>query len=146
MARRAGALWAALIIGLLVALPPPAGAEAPAYRHYVACGLSRNAAPTHVCPRASKKGAFFKTTRHAVTYSVCARFPGGRHLCAKRQQAQQGRLYVNKISSRIPRQALGHLVRRGQAGGDVRLLGPALDEPAATSKASFKSSKPKGRA
>ena len=101
-ARWASALCAALITILLIAAAPPAGAEAPAYRHYVGCGLSRNADPSHVCPRASKKGAFFKATERAVTYSVCARFPSGKQLCAKKQRADQGTLYVNKISSRIP--------------------------------------------
>jgi len=94
---------AAVLVG--VALPAsaaPASAEAAAYSHYVACGLSQNAKSSHSCPKASKKGAFFKSLDADVDYTVCVRFPTGKSLCAKAQKALQGKLYVNKITSNIP--------------------------------------------
>jgi hypothetical protein len=86
------------VTGLLVAAAP-ATAGAVAYKHYVGCGVSRNAKPAHACPASSKKGAFFKSLNGDVTYSVCVRFPEGKNLCAHEQPATQGTLYVNKITS-----------------------------------------------
>jgi hypothetical protein len=95
--------FAAVLVtsGLLVSLVP-ASAGAAAYQHYVACGLSQNGKPAHVCPKKSKKGAFFKSTQASVSYSVCVKFPSGKNLCAQAQEAEQGTLYVNKITSTIP--------------------------------------------
>ena len=90
----------ALATGLL-ASAVPATAGAAAFRHYVACGLSRTSAPAHSCPKRSKKGAFFKSPQADVVYSVCVRFPSGKNLCAHAQAATQGTLYVNKITSTI---------------------------------------------
>jgi hypothetical protein len=90
-----------LVTGLLVsAVPATAGAAA--FKHYVACGISRKAKPAHVCPKGSKKGAFFKSLQANVVYSVCVKFPSGKNLCAQKQEAEQGTLYVNKITSTIP--------------------------------------------
>ncbi|HEY0392125.1 MAG TPA: hypothetical protein VGC63_10470 [Solirubrobacterales bacterium] len=87
--------------GLLVcAAPVTAGAAA--YRHYVACGVSQKAKPAHRCPKKAKKGAFFKSVKGDVNYSVCVKFPTGKNICAKAQPATQGTLYVNKITSNIP--------------------------------------------
>jgi len=88
-------------LGLAIALlgsAAPASAEAAAFRHYVACGLSQNAKPSHVCQKGRKKGAFFRSTRADVFYTVCVRFPTKKNLCAP----VQGTLYVNKITSNIP--------------------------------------------
>ncbi|HVQ59459.1 MAG TPA: hypothetical protein VMS60_11200 [Solirubrobacterales bacterium] len=95
--------FAAVLVasGLLVSLVP-ATAGAAAYQHYVACGLSQNGKPSHSCPKGSKKGAFFKSTQASVSYSVCVKFPSGKNLCAQAQEAEQGTLYVNKITSTIP--------------------------------------------
>ena len=90
-----------LVSGLLVGMVP-AVASAAAYKHYVGCGVSRNATPSHVCPKGSKKGAFFKSLKADVSYSVCVKFPSGKNLCAQAQEAEQGTLYVNKITSTIP--------------------------------------------
>jgi hypothetical protein len=95
-------LTAALAATGLLAAAAPASAEAAAYQHYVACGVSQNAKPSHSCPKASKKGAFFKSASADVFYTVCVRFPTGKNLCAPRQEAVQGTLYVNKITSNIP--------------------------------------------
>lgn len=76
-------------------------AARPAYKHYVACGDSEGAAPARSCPKSSKKGAFFKSLRADVFYSVCVRFPTGRSLCARHEKAQQGTLYVNRITSHV---------------------------------------------
>jgi hypothetical protein len=99
--KAAKALGATLLVtGLLASLPADAGAAA--YKHYVACGISRKAKPAHVCPKGSKKGAFFKSLQADVVYSVCVKFPSGKNLCAQAQKAEQGTLYVNKITSTIP--------------------------------------------
>jgi hypothetical protein len=96
------ALAAVLVVSGLLAGAVPAIAGAAAYKHYVGCGVSQNAKPSHVCPKGSKKGAFFKSLQGDVVYSVCVKFPSGKNLCAKAQEAEQGTLYVNKITSTIP--------------------------------------------
>jgi hypothetical protein len=96
------ALSAAFIVSGLLISAVPATASAAAYKHYVGCGVSRKAAPSHVCPKGSKKGAFFKSLKGNVNYSVCVKFPSGKNLCAQAQEAEQGTLYVNKITSTIP--------------------------------------------
>jgi hypothetical protein len=96
------ALAATFVVAGLLASAVPASADAAAYRHYVACGISSKAAPSHKCPAGSKKGAFFKSTQADVTYTVCVKFPTGKNLCAQAQDAEQGIPYVNKITSTIP--------------------------------------------
>lgn len=91
-----------LLSGALLATAAPATADAAAFRHYVACGVSQNAKPAHKCPKKSKKGAFFKSLKADVSYSVCVKFPTKKNICAKAQPATQGTLYVNKITSNIP--------------------------------------------
>lgn len=104
---------AALVTGLLVGVasssaqaPAPAKqapTSSPAYKHYIACGLSRKAKPAHSCPVGSKKGAFFKSLKASVKYTVCVKFPKKEHLCTEKpQEAEQGTLYVNKITSTTP--------------------------------------------
>ena len=88
---------AALLVGLV-----PASASAAAYSHYVACGVSQNAKPSHLCQKKRKKGAFFRSNKATVHYTVCVKFPTKKNLCAPRQEAVQGTLYVNKITSNIP--------------------------------------------
>jgi hypothetical protein len=95
------------VIAMLLAIALMAGvatatAGAAAYKHYVACGVSQNAKPKHKCPKQAKKGAFFKSLKGDVNYSVCVKFPTGKNICAKAQPATQGTLYVNKITSNIP--------------------------------------------
>lgn len=96
------ALAAAMLVSGLLITAVPASASAAAYKHYVGCGVSRNAKPSHSCPRKAKKGAFFKSLSGDVAYSVCVKFPSGKNLCAQAQEAEQGTLYVNKITSTIP--------------------------------------------
>lgn len=86
----------------LLASAAPATANAAAYKHYVGCGVSQNAKPSHLCPKKSKKGAFFKSLKADVVYSVCVKFPSGKNLCAQKQEATKGTLYVNKVTSTIP--------------------------------------------
>ena len=91
---------AAVVTGLMVVAVSSSSARKPAFEHYVACGLSRKAAPANVCPVKSKKGAFFKSTRGEVKYTVCVKFPKREHLCTEKPQvAEEGTLYVNKITS-----------------------------------------------
>lgn len=81
---------------------PPTVSKPAAYKHYVACGLSENAKPSHVCQKKRKKGAFFRSNFADVSYTVCVKFPTGKNLCADKQEATKGELYVNKITSNIP--------------------------------------------
>jgi hypothetical protein len=96
------ALAAVLVASGLLASAVPATAGAAAYKHFVACGITQNAKPAHVCPKGSKKGAFFKSTQASVSYSVCIKFPDGKNRCAQAQEAEEGTLYVNTLTSTIP--------------------------------------------
>lgn len=89
-------------VAAVACLAPASSAGAVAYKHYVACGISENARPSHRCPKRGKKGAFFKSLNKDVSYSICVRFPTGRSICAKAQNAEAHVLYVNKITSNIP--------------------------------------------
>lgn len=94
----------ATALGLAVLVcPAPATAGAAAYTHYVGCGLSENAKPAHKCPKASKKGAFFRSNKGDVSYTLCVKFPGRKAICTNApQKARKGVLYVNSITSNIP--------------------------------------------
>jgi len=93
----------AIALGIaLLASAVPASASAAAFKHYVACGLSKNAKPSHICQKPRKKGAFFRSNDADVFYTVCVKFPTRKNLCAPKQEAKQGTLYVNKITSNLP--------------------------------------------
>jgi hypothetical protein len=93
----------AIAVGIaLLASAAPASAKGPAFRHYVACGLSEQAKPAHICQKPRKKGAFFRSNKADVFYTVCVKFPTKKNLCAPKQEAKQGTLYVNKITTNIP--------------------------------------------
>jgi hypothetical protein len=96
---------AAIGLGMaLLASASPALAKGAAFKHYVACGLSQNAKPSHLCQKPRKKGAFFRSNKADVFYTVCVKFPTKKNLCAPKQKAEKGTLYVNKITSNIPGQ------------------------------------------
>lgn len=95
-------LMAAGLGAALLMTAAPASADGAAFRHYVACGLSQKAKPSHRCPKQRKKGAFFRSNRADVFYTVCVKFPTRKNLCAPKQEAVRGTLYVNKITSNIP--------------------------------------------
>ncbi len=110
----------AVLLGVaLLATAVPASAKAAAYSHYVACGVSPQAKPSHSCPKSSKKGAFFRSNNADVFYTVCVKFPARKNLCATKQEAKVGTLYVNKITSNIPGQ---HTVTWFVAGKRVGLF------------------------
>jgi hypothetical protein len=94
-------LAVALLAGAVPASAKPP-AKTPAYKHYVACGLSKNAKPAHACQAERDKGAFFRSNKRDVFYTVCVKFPTKKNLCAPKQEAVKGTLYVNKITSNIP--------------------------------------------
>jgi hypothetical protein len=114
-------LLAVTLLGVAVlASAAPASAKAAAFKHYVACGLSAKAKPSHVCPRGGNKGAFFRSNDADVIYSVCVKFPTGKHLCARGQQATKGTLFVNKITTNIPgRHKVTWFVRGKQVGSFI---------------------------
>lgn len=95
-------LGIALMASAAPVLAKDPAAKAPAFRHYVACGLSQKAKPSHVCQKPRKKGAFFRSNNADVFYTVCVKFPTKKNLCAPKQEAKKGTLYVNKITSNIP--------------------------------------------
>ena len=113
------AMLAALIPATSGAAPQTQKGAGPAFRHYIGCGISRNAKPASVCPRKSKKGAFFKSLQGNVVYSVCVKFPSGKNLCAKAQEANKGTLYVNKITSTIPGRHVVSWFVKGQKVGST---------------------------
>jgi Excalibur calcium-binding domain len=86
------------LIGSPTPAPPPPAAT---FRTYLACSVSVRAASASSCARRQKKGAFFRASQ-AVRYSVCVRYPTGREICARNQQAEAGVTYVNKITSGTP--------------------------------------------
>ncbi len=87
----------------LLAVAVPATAGAAAYKHYVGCGRDiEHAKQAHVCAKTEAKGAYFKSFSGNVIYSICVKFPSGKNLCAQAQEAKEGILYVNKITSTIP--------------------------------------------
>lgn len=100
--KRMTTLTALLTAAVLIAGVAPAAANAAAFRHYVACGTSQNAKPAHLCQKPRDKGAFFRSNRADVFYTVCVQFPTKKRLCAPKQEATRGTLYVNKITSNIP--------------------------------------------
>ena len=120
------ALAAVLVATGLLASVIPASASAAAYKHYVACGVQNNSKPAHVCPNKSKKGAFFESVKAEVNYTVCVRFPGGKHLCAKSPAGRRRGALREHDRLDDSRQAPGHLVRQGQEGRDLRLQGQGL--------------------
>ncbi len=91
-----------LLGSALLASAAPASAGAVVYKHYVACGVTEAAKPSHRCSKKRKKGAFFKSLKNEVNYSVCVKFPTGKNICAKSQPAEPGILYFNEITSTIP--------------------------------------------
>ena len=91
-----------LAIALLASAAMAATASAAAYKHYVACGVSQNAKPAHKCPKKAKKGAFFKSLKADVSYSVCVKFPTGKNICAKAQPAMvRGRRWVEILAEAV---------------------------------------------
>ena len=52
-----------------------------------------------------------------VIYTVCVKFPSGKNLCAQAQEAEQGTLYVNKITSTIPGRHVVSWYVKGQKVG-----------------------------
>lgn len=89
-------------VALLVSAAPAMAKKQAAFKHYVGCGLSKNAKPSHRCPKGRKKGAFFQSNTGDVFYKVCVKFPGRAVDCKGHQEAVKGTLYVNKITSNIP--------------------------------------------
>ncbi len=88
-------------IALLSGGAPVVATSVAPYRTYVACSTSKQAPPSHTCPKKGDKAAFFKSRHADVTYKVCVKYPTGTRLCAAAQQAQKGTLNVNTITSSI---------------------------------------------
>jgi hypothetical protein len=101
--KRLKRLTAVLAGSALLAAVAPVAAQAASYRHYVACGVTQNAKPSHLCQKPRKKGAFFRSNDATVFYTVCVKFPGNeKPQCADPEKARKGTLYVNTITSNSP--------------------------------------------
>ena len=106
MARATLAVLASALLALGAAAPgasaanqKAANAKGPAFQHFVACGTGHEPKASHHCPLRGREGAYFRARRGSVHYTVCLRFPAGRTLCAKHQEAERGTLYVNAVKS-----------------------------------------------
>jgi hypothetical protein len=91
---------------LAASTPGPATAapeRAAGYSTYVACSHSKKAPPSHSCGKAEKKAAFFVSENADVLYDICLKVPDSdRKLCARAQEAKQGKKYRNTITSDEP--------------------------------------------
>jgi hypothetical protein len=87
------------LVGLMAFAASAAAAE---YTTYFGCGLTNETAPSHTCQVGVTPGAFFESPEGDVEYDVCVEFPSGAYLCAEEQEANEGTLYVNKITSTTP--------------------------------------------
>ena len=92
----------------------------PAFRRYVACGTAIEADPARHCRRQQDKGAFFRSNRRTVRFKVCVVFPARQVLCAKRQRATKGELYVNEITTQVTGVHRVIWFVRGKRVGSVR--------------------------
>ena len=97
--KAAKGIGATLVVAALLGSAAPASAKTAPYRHYVACGLQASSKPAHFCPKGANKGAFFRSNDADVFYKVCVKFPTKRVLCAPKQEAIKGKLYVNRITT-----------------------------------------------
>ncbi len=70
-------LGAMLLSVALLTAATTATAGAAAFKHYVACGVSQNATPSHKCPKQAKKGAFFKSLQGVAGNTL--KFTAGDH-------------------------------------------------------------------
>lgn len=89
------------MLALIGAMAFAASAAAAEYTTYVGCSLSVEAPPSHSCQLGDTPGAFFESEEE-VEYDVCVEFPSGAYFCAEEQEAEEGVLYVNKITSTTP--------------------------------------------
>jgi hypothetical protein len=118
-------------IALLASAAPASAKKGAAFKHYVACGLSQKAKPAHHCQAERDKGAFFRSNKGDVFYTVCVKFPTKKNLCAPKQKAEKGTLYVNKITSNIPGE---HQVSWFVKGKRVGLFSFVVDQSSGKSK------------
>jgi hypothetical protein len=118
-------------LALLASAAPAAAKKSAGYKHYVACGLSQKAKPAHVCQPERDKGAFFRSNKGDVFYTVCVKFPTKKNLCAPKQEAVKGTLYVNKITSNIPGE---HKVSWFVKGKRVGVFNFVVPQPSGKSK------------
>jgi hypothetical protein len=96
--------WLTVSVALVSATPVAAASAAEragdGYSAYVACSHRTSAQASHECKASDRKAAFFLSSRHAVTYKVCVKFPGRKQrLCANAQGAPKGQKQRVTISS-----------------------------------------------
>ncbi len=94
--KRFSYLVALLLAGAALMAPSAAAAD---YTAYVGCSSTSDAAPATSCVLGDSPGAFFRSESAAVKYGVCVDFPSGDRLCSEEQEASQGTLYANKITT-----------------------------------------------
>jgi hypothetical protein len=112
-------------VGLVCLLP--SAALGAGYVTYVGCSPAANAVPSHVCQIGDEPGAFFESPEAEVEYEVCVTFPGETEICAEEEEAEEGVLYVNAITTEIPG---NHLVQWYVEGVEVGAWTFRMDAPA----------------
>jgi hypothetical protein len=124
---------ALLCIAAAVACLLPATAFGAQYSTYVGCSPSASAAPSHVCQIGDEPGAFFESPDAEVEYEICVTFPGGEELCLEEQEAEEGVLYVNAITTDVPGDYLVNWYVEGLevAAWTFRMEAPAPPTPPA---------------
>ena len=96
-------LTATLSVAALLASLAPASASAAAYSHYVACGVSAERETRARLPESAQKGRLLqKQQRDGLLHGLRQVPERQTPLRADSEEAVQGTLYVNKITSNIP--------------------------------------------
>ena len=121
---------AAILLGVaLLASVAPAMAQSAAYRHYVACGLSQNAKPAHVCQKTPQQGRLLPQHQRRRLLHGLRQIPDQTPLRAE-AGGDEGDPLRQQDHLEHPRPAQGDLVRRRQTGRPLRLQGEGLARPA----------------
>lgn len=95
-------LFWGLLLMASASLLIPMSATAAEFKTYVGCDdFAQSPVPSHVCLLGEFPGAFFESSADAE-YEVCVEFPNQEFICAEEQEAEEGVLYVNSITTDQP--------------------------------------------
>ena len=119
-------LIATVAAGAALLAMTPASASAAAYSHYVACGVSQNAKPAHLCQKVPQKGRLLpQQQRHGLLHGL-RQIPDQEKPLRAAPGSRPGDALREQDHVEHPRQTRGQLVRRGQKGRVLRLHRPRL--------------------
>ena len=122
------ALAAALVATGLLAALIPASASAAAYKHYVACGVSRKANRRTSARRRAKRAPSSKASRRRHLHGL-RQVPERQKPLRRKPRKPTGHALREQDHLDDPRHAQGHLVRQRQESRHLRLPGPPLARP-----------------